>query len=106
MQAEVGVHPFEVDGADVQQAQQAHDQRPAGTAPQQVGEVVAADRRKGTDDDHPTKAQDTALSLVGADQQADLAGQRKGKALGCDQDEDDEVPVPADQAGDVAKIAV
>ena len=106
MAVEVDVHPCEVGRADVQEAQQAHDQCPAGAAPKQVGEVVAAHRCKGADDDHPTQAKDTALSLVGADQQADLAGQRKGEALGRDQDEDDEVAVPADQVGDVAEVAV
>jgi hypothetical protein len=106
VQAEVGVDSLEVSRAHVQAAHQAFDYCPAGATTDQVGEIVAAHRRQGTDDDHPAQPEESALGLVGTDQQAHLAGQRKGKALGGDQDEENEVAVPGELIGDVTEGAM
>jgi len=84
VKAEVGVYPLEVGGPHVQPVHQAFEQCPASAATEQVGEVVAGHRRQGADDDHPAQAEEAALDLVGADQQAHLAGQWEGETLSRD----------------------
>jgi hypothetical protein len=60
----------------VHQTHQTHDHETSGQAPDEKGEVVAAHRRGDADRDHQGEAEGAALDLVGAHQQAHLAGQR------------------------------